>query len=265
MKKVRKALAVAALLTVPMLALAQVVANDGSSTRQQTSGQAVGGFTRADTTFRVITMDGSGNLKVVDADRDRDNYVLGQAVVGDTTGTGGAVALAGLAIAAWSAESTSIIPTYNYRRFALGLRLIPSVGSAADTNEVRYAVQVRAHSAASYDTSSSFVWHRWPVGGVRTASDVDSLGQINNNIGVSANGYDQPFSGEFIVVLSKKRGRGNTGRAQEFGGPDGVFIVLTGVRGEQFWAPYTSIRIRNLSGGTGASANRIRVDFMMGS
>lgn len=262
MKMWRKWLSIAVLLPWPAAVLAQTIQQDGSrlDPGRRGSGQAtlIGGINRADTTMGIITTDASGNLMITDALPPYANRATSASAVDDTVGTGSNVGAAALLSVQWAAESTSVIPCADYRFFAMGLRQIQTAG---DTTESRYAVQVRAHTSASYDTSSAMVWHRWPVAGATTTGGAtDSLGHVTLNVGNTAAGFSGLYSGEFEVVLSAKRGK--FGTSQTFGGPDGVWLVLTGVRGEQFIAPYMSVRVRRLSGPAGG---RIRLDLFMGS
>lgn len=265
MNRILKALAVAAFITVAGNVVAQVVTQDGQRTVPGRTGigqgMLVGGVDRSDTTFRVITLTAGGNVIMEDAARDRDNIATSQGIVFDTVGTGISVPAAAFAIAQWSAESTAVIPTWEYKNFAIGINAWPAQGDT--TMEMTFAIQVRGHSQATYDTSSTFAWTPWPVAAALAgAADADTaLGDLDVLGYNGVQGYSSPFSQEFQVKLSPKRGYGHMGYGQAFGTPRGKYIILK-ARGENWWAPYTSIRIRQLRGKTGA---RVRLDFMMGS
>src|SRR5690349_14740658 len=75
-------------------------------------------------------VDANGNAYVNDAARDRDNYQI-VTVCSDTISNGAAVgsawANAGGAML-WTAESSAVVPCYQYHHFTLMFRVIPAGG-----------------------------------------------------------------------------------------------------------------------------------------
>ena len=214
---------------------------------QSLSMQRVGGITASDSLGRILKMDASGNLKTVDADRDRDYWTL-LGAVDDTLGSGTALGSSTSARLQWTAESTTVAAAYPYKRFAVAIRIIPIGGDT--TNVFKLAVQVRKHTAAVADSANTFGWYSWVAG--NTAAVADSIG--HNYSGTFSSGAGQqlgPWPSERVFTFQPWRGRGDLKSAQTFGWPNGVMVDLIDSNGQWFWAPYISVRVRNLLGPTG--------------
>lgn len=236
------------------LSRAQVGADGVKS--QGLSFQRIGGITGADSLGRVLKMDASGNAKVVDADRDRDLWGVYNLINNQLTASGSGMA----------DSNATPVATYNFRR--TGLMFYAQFDSLS--SEVKIAVQVRAHYSSATDSASAFPWYRWPVRSTTVASDVDSLGHMTKgtyaqaqittaNVAQSSGGL---WSGEFIVKFQSARQDTVDGiSAGKYGAyPKGIYIPLQDIGGNYYWAPYTSVRVRVLSGVK--SRFRIRTDLV---
>ena len=202
-------------------------------------------------------VDVNGNAKVVDADRDRDLWGVHTLINNQLTATSNGMA----------DSNATPVATYNYRR--MSLMIYPQLDSLSTS--VRLAVQVRAHSSSATDSASAFPWYRWPVRGTTVGLGIDSLTQYAHGTrtlaqGTSANlptGSVGAWDGEFIVQYSAQRldTLGAGGTAGKYGAyPRGIYVPLLDATGAPFWAPYTSVRVRVLSGVR--SRTRVRVDLV---
>lgn len=255
----RKWVIAAVLLAVPMWVWAQVVANDGSSTRGQTSGQAVGGFVIADTTLRVHRMDDSGNLKVLEAAPLSGNYRTGNLIDNQLTASTGAMA----------DSNATPIQSYDLKRVGL---MVYGIHDSLST-VVRLAFQIRAHPNTNTDSTSTFPWLRWSNVATSGVFRVDSIGQPLGVVNIPTTAVQttnatvavaSPYllPGEFEVIFNVARRDTVDGLAapKPFSAPLGYYIPLTGPMGEWFWAPYFTVRVRVVNGVR--SRFRLRVDYV---
>lgn len=261
MKKILRALAVAALVAVPVVVMAQVVAQDGQRTdpgrRAIGQGLLIGGVDRSDSTFRALTLDPSGSASTVDADRDR-NFFTSQTLIDNWVMASGAA----------MADSSTPLATHAYKRLGLMIYGIPD---SASNGTVRLALQIRAHLSASTDTLSTFPWIRFSVTD-SAATGIDSVGHGANpaQVPLTAVQATQANSslggvlpGEIKLTFNDSR-RDTTdagGNGKPFSSPVGFYIPLSH-SGDWFWAPYTSVRVRVLNGV--ASRFRIRI-YLVGT
>lgn len=255
MKKVLLALAGAALLAWVGLALADNnVINQGTYFKNAQSGAKT---------------DAYGNAYVNEASKDRDNYQI-VPVCDDTLSNGGIVSASNLNVGSgmsFSAESSAVIPTYAFKKFTLLIRVVPAVNGAADSNAVvRIAVQIRKHTDATGDTSSTFAWTSWAGStNVTTADSASNAGPTLLASGASPNASEKVFNFEI------GRGRGNirSRQAAAMSWPDGLAVDLIDSKGQWYWSPYTSVRVRvigNSTSGTAAAAcPRVICKLAMGS
>lgn len=213
--------------------------------------------------------DASGNAYTNEASKDRDHYAVFP-VCDDTVSIGQLIDTKSSKGFPFTAESSAVISCYDYRRFTLMMRVIPVGGDT--TTRFRFAVQVRKHLDATGDSSSTFAWTSFaPTPTAVTGLD-DSTGHFTAGVFFGGTGSAlgiAPWSNEKVVVFDGERGNaissaGSIGQA--FGWPGGVAIDLMDCRGQWFWAPYISVRIRCLSaGGTAANKPRVIAWLAMGS
>lgn len=218
------------LLALPVVVIAQSVTQDGQSTRGVQQGVMVQGLVRADSTGQCLTMDGSGNLKMVDGNPARLDF------------RDGSVAIINSAIANGSADSSAVINVGKYRLQGLAVRI---VGSPATT--IRLAIQIRFHLNSQSDSTSIFPW--LPHGNVGTGASVDSLAFSS----VIAPTAILQGRSEFTLTLSQ-----DAPVASKFGNGAAAYINLHDWLGHEFWAPYISVRIRVIAVSTTITAATVQ-------
>lgn len=221
---IRKLLVTAVLLAVPVWAWAQQMGTDGQRIPGQNSSSAnppqpivVGGVT-SDTAFKALRFDGDGNLMITDAAPAYTDFRDGTTpIIDDSTAIG-------------MADSSVVINMGKYRLHALAIR---AAGAPAN---VTIAVQVRFHLAAMSDSASIFPWYPRRTG----AAAADTSANYSNTQAPSA--IDASRS-EFALVL-----KSDATVASKWGNMAHAYICLADKYGEEFWAPYISVRIRVLAG-----------------
>lgn len=229
------------------------VLNKGSYFQNATTGQKV---------------DANGNAYLNEAAKDRDNYVI-VPVCDDTLSNGGGVSASNANVGgamAFTAESSLVIPTYMYHHFTLLMRVVPVFSAAADSAVTyRIAVQVRKHTDQTNDSSSTFAWTSWTNAAlVATADSTGNAGQTFMASGAFAGQSERTF----VFVGARGRGNGNSRQAAAMSWPDGIAVDLIDSRGQWYWSPYTSIRVRiigNSAGNTAALCPRVICKLAMGS
>lgn len=220
----------------------------------------VGGLKTADSTAAPFKFDGNGYPYFTDAARDRDNFQI-VPVCDDTVSIGQLIDTKSTKGFPFTAESSAVIPCFQYHHFTLMMRVVPAGGDT--TTRFRFAVQIRKHIDATGDSSSTFAWTSFsPTPTAVTGLD-DSLGHFTAATFFGGTGAATGITGwanERTVILSATRGNavGSSSVGQSFGWPGGVAIDLVDARGQWFWAPYISVRVRCLSGG-GTAANKPRI------
>ena len=258
--KIRRVLAIAVLLAVPVWAQAQVVAQDGQRTdpdrRGTGQGMLVGGINRSDTTMKLVTTDASGNLSVVDASRDRDASFELRGIINRFGGT---------ALAVGAADSSEVQDTRHMRLGMLVLKaVVAGTGTVDTTVAVRIAVQIRTHLGGVDDSSSTaaiYFYGNSPLGAAGTAHvDTTVQGHIYNATsltGVSATPTAwTSWSGEQTFIIHAKRNA--HGDAFAINGhthyyPNAIAIPLASLFGREPYSRYTSVRIRVMSAHKGAA------------
>ena len=216
----RRLAAVAALFALPVAATmvfsgAEVF--DGQSYRQQLTGSAIVGIRRSDSAAVIPSFDGGNNLLVTEAAPAYTNFLDGSTpIIDDSTAIG-------------MADSSTVLSMGQYRIHALAIRMQGNPATYA-----RLAIQIRYHLNAQSDTASVFPW--LPRSTHATVS-TDSL----NYGGVVAPTSVAYGRSEFVVTVADDRLV-----ASKWGSQANVYIELRDVYGTLFWAPYVSVRIRNL-------------------
>lgn len=211
--------------------------------------------------------DANGNAYTNEASKDRDNFQIVN-VCDDTMSVAQFIDANSTAGFQFTAESSAVITSYPYRRFTLMMRVIPV--AADTTSRFRFAVQVRKHTDATGDSSSTFAWASWANATAMSAASDDSTGHFTAATFFSggASTGAGAWSDERVFVLTAERGNaiGVAGSTQQsFGWPGGIAVDLCDARGQWFWAPYMSVRIRCLSAGAAASKPRVIAKLAMGS
>jgi hypothetical protein len=193
-----------------------------------------GGIYWADTTERIQSMDNNGNLKVAESAPMFDQYGVAQDIIGPRT------------LNAAAADSSLPIDSHAWRVTGIYIKATPRTG----VNTIsRLAVQVRAHLNGASDSNSVYVWYPVPSAmslGGNSVAGPDTTMTVGHATTGSASA---PWSGEFTVVVNGNRSAPASGvAATAFAYPNGIYIPLTNYFGTAFWAPYVSVRVRNLVG-----------------
>ena len=198
---------------------AQSSATDGQSLNGQTQSLQVGGFVTADTTSRTVRTTSTGAFRTSDESRDRD-YSRPIVLLDGTDST-----------AVGMADSTALFQASDVLHGSLFFKL------EGFGRTVRLAVQIRAHTNATYDTSSTYAVP-CRASDVASAGTPDSLtvGGTTAPTAVAANNT------EFIIEAMS-----TALAATKWGFPAGIVVPLTWYYNGPIYAPYYSIRVRNLS------------------
>jgi len=158
--------ALAGLLLVGMTALglhnnasAQMAVGEKNPFRGILQGQPIAGILRTDSTARLMSMDGSGNLYVT-WDKDRDNWRLYPNVINNQLNS----TTAGV-------DSSQAMDTHDMKK--LWLVLYGQFDSLSTT--VRLAVQIRGHYNTASDSGSAYPWVRWPIPRPATPISIGSV------------------------------------------------------------------------------------------
>lgn len=233
--------------------------NQDGQVKRPFQAQVGGGVVRADTTTKAFTMSTTGGLSIYDEARDRDQWAVlngGSPIINDTLTVGSGInAGAGNgAPASFTAESSLVISSGMYQRFALAVRVIPAAGDTA--TKIRLAVQIRGHITSAVDTNSTFAWLPFQV--EAAIAGIDSLGDYGTQ--VAGDHVSQAGPGEFKLQFDPRNYTGTSGVGNVFAFPSGRWIQLITNSGEWFWAPYMSVRIRCL---TGAAKPRV-IAYLVG-
>jgi hypothetical protein len=199
----------------------------------------VGGTVRADTTIQDLSMDASGNLKTAESAPAFDQNGLAQDIILNSAMTVGA-----------AGDSCAPIDTHRYRIVGLMIKVVPSTGVGGIN---RLAIQIRAHLNGASDSSSVFAWYpqassNMGAGVAAAGADVDTLFRIGHLITPAQTTLG---SGEFSVVANRVRNAPGDGvAATAWSYPSGMYLMLSTFFGTDLWAPYISVRVRNMVGPT---------------
>ena len=250
--RLRTWMALGLLIAAPAVVFAQAVVQDGSSFRQNLQGQAIGGILRADSTFKLFTMDATGNLSMLDAFPNRTANVIWSNAINDTISP---PATPNALVMAWSAESTATLDVSTLHTIGLFFRFIP--GAPIDSTATsRFAIQIRAHPVSSQDSASTFIWRGFNSS--YSGTGTDSVGHAL--AAFVQQQTDVTSRGEFVLQFPHRH---YSGASQiPLSGQTGTYIVLTTKGGEPFWAPYMSIRVRLMTPSTSAGKPRVRLDIV---
>lgn len=147
-----------------------------------------------------------------------------------------------------SACSSGVMDTHRMR---LGSIFIKCTQSALGANRLsRLAISFRGHLNGADDSTSTFplfMYGRSDMGVTALASQLDTTSSGHLVTGGAAN----PWSGEYIIVVDHNRDAPAVSvAATAFSYPNGLWIPLSSLLGRDVYSPYTSIRVRNLSGPT---------------
>ncbi len=149
-------------------------------------------------------------------------------------------------LAVGAADSSAVLDTHRMRLGVLLFKIVPSTGTGVIT---RLAVEVRLHLNGASDSSSTFPIYldAFNAGLARASGAADTAG-AGHFITGSATAL---YSGEFSVGANSGRNApGNAVAAVAWTYPNGIAIPLSNLYGREVWAPYISVRVRNMVGPT---------------
>ena len=151
-------------------------------------------------------------------------------------------------LAVGSGDSSVVLDTHRMR---LGSVFIKCTQSALGVNRItRLAISFRGHLNGQDDSTSTFplfMYGRSDMGVTAIASQLDTTSSGHLVTGSASN----PWSGEYVIVIDHTRDSpANSVAATAFQYPNGLWIPLSSLFGRDVYSPYTSIRVRNLSGPT---------------
>lgn len=222
-------------------------------------GPIVCGYFSGDTTYRCLHLTTEGYLSIDDPNRDRTK-IFSQQIIGIANG--------GVSLAVGAADSLANPPitAYPWRHWVLFIKAVPGTGTGTVT---RLAVNVRAHITATNDsiqTASVYQFADFPAfhgpapvvpRGLTQSFSQDSTSSHVTVVDTLLVGHlltgsaSTPWSGEFIVdVAANRNSPGNAVAATAWSYPNTIAIPLDNIFGRDFWAPYLSVRIRNMAGPT---------------
>lgn len=262
----KKAWMLAFLLTIPLVVHAETQGQEGQKVNPNSIGTAgpptgtmVCGYFNGDTTYRCLTLTTTNALITSEASKDR-NTVFQQQVIGPQTTP---------FLVVGGSDSLAVpITAYPYRHWKLLIKCVSQTGTGQIN---RLAFQVRTHYNAGTDSSSTFAeypfgdmswFHTSPIvprsslgalsgpynisqDSTRTQADTLNVGHLFTGSATAQ------WSGEFVVTINNNRGAPGSGvAANVFSYPNGISIPLDNIFGRDFWAPYLSVRVRNLAGPT---------------
>lgn len=181
-------------------------------------------------------VDVNGNAYVVESYPAMDANMTYQAIIQNT------------ALAAGSADSSAILDTHRMRLGMLLFKITPGTGNPGIT---RLAVQVRCHLNGLSDSSSTFAVY---LNGGKDTPAIGVGAVDTSNAGHQVTGSaTAPWSGEFVVTANNNRNSPvNNVAATVFSYPNGIAVPLNNLFGREVWSPYTSVRVRVISGNTSA-------------
>lgn len=139
-----------------------------------------------------------------------------------------------------AADSSAVLDTHRMRLGSLLLKVTPSTGA---NTVVRLAVQIRTHLGGLSDSSSVFPVYLYSLAPVAAGIDSSNTGHLTTGSASAA------WSGEFVVTVNGNRNSpGSAVAATAFSYPNGLLLPLQSDGGREFYSPWTSVRIRILSG-----------------
>lgn len=181
----------------------------------------------------------TGSALVDDVSRDRDASFTETNIIA-------AGALAGTSnLAAGAADSSAVLDTRHMRLGMLVIKCVPAGGGAGLIT--RLAISVRTHvngAADSVSTAPIYFYGNAPVMVATTAvADTAAAGHL---FAGSATG---PWSGEYVVTVNGARNApASAVAATAFSYPNAICIPLTNLWGREIFSPWTSVRVRNITG-----------------
>lgn len=198
-------------------------------------GQAIGGYSSADTSFIGAKMSTTGGLSIYDEDRDRDKFTLWRDVISN----------ASLAAAALDSSGTSYTDVHAYRYLKLLIKAVP-IGAAANTT-VRLAFQFREVMDGILDSTNTvpeYMYGRSDVGVLSGTTGVDTTFSGHLVTGT----VSLPWSGEYVVTFNMNRSAPASAVAANIASyPNMVGISLDSIFGRPMRFAKLNIRVRNLN------------------
>ena len=191
----------------------------------------VGGIVASDTSGAPFLMDSDGYAKMVQKNPAMDANLTFASIISST-------------ITAASADSSAILDTHRMRLGMLLIKANPSGGGTGTIN--RLAIQIRVHLNGQSDTSSTFAIYQYGATAVATAGALPDTIAFGHLVSGSTT---TPWSGEFdIMATADRSGPVTGGSTNDFRSPTGIAIPLQSLFGRDSWAPYVSVRVRNITG-----------------
>jgi len=190
------------------------------SARAANNVQDMGAYKINASTKQIV--DGSGNAKVVDADRDRDLVVSYDGIINKS-------------IATQAVDSSAVYYTGNANRLYLYVRVTGFTTGGSAIKSAKLAIRVRSHLDGVDDSLSTYIWDPSPVYG----AGVDSLifGAAVSPTNATVN------SCEMQAVITSDMNTASVVGAQ----PHTLVIPLRNSNGDWYWGEYTSVYVRPVS------------------
>lgn len=178
----------------------------------------------------------SGSQHVTETNPDRDANLTFSSIISNT------------ALASGAGDSSAVLDTHDMRLGMLLFKITPSTGTGTLT---RLAVQVRVHLNGGSDSTATFpiYFNAFKDAPAVVSAAVDTANSGHQLVGSAT----APWSGEFVVTASSGRNSpGSAVAATVWSYPNGIAIPLNNIFGREVYAPYISVRVRNIVGPTAA-------------
>jgi len=225
----RRILAAAALLALPVTLWAQTVTQNGQSTRGVQQGQLQGGLNYVDSTMVIPGVDPTTKGWYTQEQSPARNAIFTQQIINNASFVIG------------FADSSAVLDVHAYEHLKLLIHVTPL---ATKTAVVHFAVQIREHWNSQVDSSSTFteIWAgNAPVTTAATAvADTAAVGHLFTGSNVL------PWSGEFVVDYDPARASQPTGVVYAY--PSGISVPLDRIFGTNHWFDKMSVRVRQMTG-----------------
>lgn len=205
-------------------------------------GTPIGGMVATDSTFKIMRINSSGTLSTQESAPIQDQDGLFEAIINNAT------------IGPGVADSSQIMDTHALRHMKLLIKATVLNWAVADSAKtMRFVFQVRTHLNGLSDSNSVFAEYQY---GNVVAQTTSATGVDSTNVGHLLSGHAAlQWSGEFAVTIEYNRNAHGSSRdatGELFYYPSGIALSLDSVFGREFWSPYTSIRVRNITPGISA-------------
>ncbi|MGQ0721028.1 MAG: hypothetical protein ACT4PE_05570 [Candidatus Eiseniibacteriota bacterium] len=216
-------------MAIPLVVIGQTVIQDGTSFRRQIQGAPVMLLDPSDSTGQAARTDGSGNLLVTDADRDRDLTFHAEMISSDSLRANG---------------DSSVVTTLNgASSLILVLKGCPKVTT---TSISRVAIQFRTHVLGVSDSSKTVPLYLYGSTGTGVSAAVGSDSMVVGH--TRAGTANAPWPEEMVVYFDLARCGPNGSASSTLFYPGGIAIPLDNLFGRGVRLQNISIRARLISG-----------------